>query len=148
MNANQKEGQLAEHYMKPIIILPPKTVSAEDIKALRDNGICVVEAKNPAAVKFVDPIPAASCRTAIEDAAIKLSRKLLHGELVGHDYKKNIAALYVDLLVEGTPLSAQPTQAEREKKFFDQEKLEELRKLARQEAKAERDAAKTTKVMP
>lgn len=131
--------------MKPIIILPPETMDAENIAMLRDNGLCVVEAKNPAAVKFVDPIPAASCRTTIEDAAIKLSRKLLNGDLVGQDYRKNIAALFFDILAKGTPLDPNPTQAELEKRAFEIEKMDELRRLAREEAKQERAAAKANK---
>ncbi len=64
--------------MKPIIIIPEGAMSAESIKELRDNGICVVEAKDPACVKFLDPIPAAQGRTNVEDAAIQLSRKILN----------------------------------------------------------------------
>lgn len=128
--------------MKPIIIVPPDTISAEDIKILRENNLCVVVATNPAAVKFVDPIPASSSRTEIENAAIQLSRRLLHGELIGPDYRKNITALYVDLLVKGTPLDSRPTRAEEEQEIFDYAKRDEIRRLAKEEAKAERAAAK------
>ncbi len=42
--------------MKPIIILLEGAMSDEDIKAIRDNDVCVVIAKDPALVRFVDPI--------------------------------------------------------------------------------------------
>jgi len=131
--------------MKPMIIIPPETMSPEDIGLLRENGICVVVSANPAAVKFVDPIPAMSSRTTIEDAAIKLSRKLLAGELVGGDYRKNIATLYVDILSKGTPLDVNGTKEEQEARVFDSAKRDELVRLAREEAKLERAAAKVQK---
>lgn len=128
--------------MKPIMILPPGAMDDENVKLLRENDLCVVIAKEPAAVKFLDPIPAASSRTDIEEAAIQLSRRLLRGELVGDQYRSNIARLYVDLLVKGTPLDPGRTKAEIEKEIFDDAKCTELRRLAREEAKAERAAAK------
>lgn len=131
--------------MKPIIILPPDAMSADDIKMLRDNGICVVVASNPNAVKFVDAIPAVSSRTTMEHAAIQLSRKLLAGELVGNDYKKNVAALYVDLLVKGTPLDPKPTKEEQEKITFDAAKFDEIQKIAREEAREEAAKKKAAK---
>lgn len=62
--------------MKPMIILPPDTMSEDNIKLLRENDICVVTATNPGQVKFVDPIPAASSQTQMERSAIRLSRIL------------------------------------------------------------------------
>ena len=131
--------------MKPIIILPPDAISKEDIQLLRDNNLCVVVAADPSLVKFVDPIPAVACRNEMEMAAIKLSRKLLNGELVGNDYKKNVAALYVDILVRGTALDSNGTKQEQEQVYFDSVKRDELNRLAREEAKAERAKAKTNK---
>jgi len=136
--------------MKPIIILTPDSMSAEDIKMLRDNELCVVVSKNPAAVKFVDPIPAMSSRTQIEQAAINLSRKVLHGRW-GHITAdttigiNTFSRLFVECLIEGTPLDERGTRQEQEEQYFDQFKLDELRKLAREEAKAERAAAKAKK---
>ena len=49
--------------MKPMIILPPDVMDKENIDLLRENGICVVVAKDPAKVRFVDPIPAVASRT-------------------------------------------------------------------------------------
>jgi hypothetical protein len=136
--------------MKPIIILPPNEMSDHNINMLRENGLCVVVAKHPAAVKFVDPLPAVSSRTQIEDAAIRLSRKLLSDQGTNYDYntKAAFSRMYVQLLVAGTPLDPEPTQQEIEKRVFDETKLDELRKLARDEAKAERLEAKKAKQQP
>ena len=129
--------------MKPIIIIPPDTMSEADIKELRDNGLCVVTAKDPATVKFLDPIPSAAERTKVEDAAIQLSRRILNRDFwANNDTRKTMAENYVDILIRGTALDPKPSQAEVERQTFDSTKLDELRKLAREEAKAERLAAK------
>lgn len=127
-----------------MIILPPDTMSEADMKLLRENQICVVVAKDPAKVKFVDPIPAASSRTQIENAAIQLSRRCLKGELFPNN-RGDFARLFVDCLVVGTPLDKDPTQAEREQAFFNNVKEDELRRLAKEEARAERADAKAAK---
>lgn len=146
MSEQQNKGISFNNWpMKPMIVVPPKNISDKDLRALRENGLCVVEAKNPSAVKFIDPIPALSSRSQIENAAIQLSRKLLSGDLVGHEYKKEVANLFVSLLVKGSPLDPNPTPSEKEAATFQQEKLDEIRKIAREEARAEkaaRDAAK------
>lgn len=133
--------------MKPIIVLPEGTMKAEDIAKLTDNGLCVVEAKNPALVKFVDPIPSAAQRTKVEDAAIQLSRKLLNGFGYNNGYisPAGVASLYVHLLVNGTPLDSKKTQSEIDQEVFDDEKHRELRRLAREDAKSERAAIKAAK---
>ncbi len=131
--------------MKPIIILPPGAMSQEDIELLRGNELCVVVAKNPATVKFVDPIPAASSRTKIEDAAIKLSRKVLsQGFWSSESTRSDMTRAFIDILVNGTPLDPSGTQEEREKRIFDEAKAEQIRVLAREEAKAERLAVKNS----
>lgn len=130
--------------MNPIIILPENAMSADDIKRLNDNGICVVSAKDPAAVKFVDPIPSAAQRTKIEDAAIELSRKLLgpwKHELPSMR-RSEVAQMYVELLTKGTPLGQ---DKEREQKLFDDTKFAEIQQLARQEAREERAKIKAEK---
>ena len=124
------------------MILPPNVMTAEDVKMLRENDLCVVVAKDPARVKFVDPIPAASSRTQIENAAIQLSRKLLTTHVWDENTRRNVAAMYIDLLVKGTPLDPNGTKEEQEQRIFDEEKRDELRRLAKEEAKAERAAAK------
>lgn len=135
--------------MKPVIILPPDAVSVEDIALLNANDLCVVVAKDPSMVKFVDPLPAASSRTEMEHAAIQLSRMLLNGHwsrwsgtnMLG---RGDFARMFVDLLVEGTPLDPNPTRAEQEAVLFSDAKREEIRRLAREEAREERKAKKGT----
>lgn len=132
--------------MKPIIILPPDAMSEEHIKLLRENELCVVVAKNPAVVKFVDPLPVITQRTKVEAAAIALSRKVLNpGFWTSNDTRQLMAQTYVDILINGTPLQKGPTQEELEKEIFDEAKRDELCKLAREEAKAEREAARKVK---
>lgn len=133
--------------MKPIIILPPDTMSDEDKKLLNENGLCVVVAKDPGAVRFVDPIPAISSRNEMEHAAIQLSRRILHGQIGDSNFLKRdeVARYYVTLLTAGTSLDAKPTQEEREQSIYRAEREEEVRRLARADAKAERDAKKAQK---
>ena len=132
--------------MKPIIILPPGAMSEPNLKMLRDNGLCVVVAKDPAKVKFLDPIPAAASRTATENAAIKLSRKLLTAGFWKNDSnRQEIAVHYLDILLKGTPLDPEPSQEERERKAFDDSKLDEMRRLGVQEAREERTKVKQAK---
>lgn len=118
-------------------------MTAEDIKEMRDNGLCVVVAEDPAAIKFLDPIPSAMDRTKQEAAAIALSRKIMSpGFWDNSDTRKSMTAHFVDLLVAGTSLDPKPTKEEAEKKIFSDEKAEEIRKIAREEARSERSAAK------
>lgn len=133
--------------MKPLIILPKGAMSAKDKEKLTKNNICVVEAETPSLVKFVDSVPEIASRTQIEQAAIQLSRKILKKDTWNYnsDMSKEMAHMFVELLVKGTPLDPEPAQAEQEKQIFDQAKAEELRRLAKEEAKAERDALKAAK---
>jgi len=132
--------------MKPMIVVPPGTITKEDIARLDENGVLVVEAKDVAAVRFIDPIPVQSSRTEIEAAAIQLSRRLLRGDNFGGPNGmitwKDVNRMFVECLVKGTPLSEGPTQAEYEAKIVSQERESELRKIAREEARAERAAKK------
>lgn len=134
--------------MKPIIILPPNVMSDENIKLLRDNDLCVVVAEDPGAVKFIDPLPAASSRTQMENAAIQLSRMILNGK-TNSDWVTNnrgyFAALYFDVLQAGSSLDRNQSPEEREAWVKKQAKEEELRRLGREEAKAEKEAAKAAK---
>lgn len=136
--------------MKPLLILPKGTMSAKDKEKLTKNGICVVEAEEPSLVKFVDSVPEIASRTQIEQAAIQLSRKVLTKDAWAWNsgIEKDVAKMYIDLLIKGTPLDPRPTQQEQEKQIFDQAKADELRRLAKEEAKAERDAAKAAKNKP
>lgn len=53
-----------------------------------------------------------------------------------------MARVYIDILMQGTPLSNEPSKEEKEKRIFDDAKHDELRRLAKEEAKAERLAAR------
>lgn len=141
--------------MKPILIIPPETMSNDDVKRLNDNGICTVVCKDPLAVKFLDPIPSMAGRDRIEQAAIELSRRILNwGPEKGKTWtglinRGDVLSVFFNVLQSGTSLSDDPTpkeiaaarqqQLERE---AHQTKMEEVRKIAREEARAERAAAK------
>lgn len=129
--------------MKPVIILPQKAMSDADIDIMRQNGICVVVAKDPAAVKFIDPLPALADRSGQEQAAVMLSRKILGpGFWSSDDTRKLMAETYVDILLKGTALDPKPTEKEMERVLFTAEKRAEIAKIAREEARAERLAEK------
>ena len=137
-----------EKKMQPVVILPPNTVSDADVQLLRNNGLCVVVSENPAAIKFIDPLPALSSRTQIEHAAILLSRKILNKDTCpwNDDTRGNVARMFVEILAKGTPLDVRGTREEQDQRAFDDAKLCEIQRLAREEAKAERLAEKAKKV--
>lgn len=118
------------------------------MKLLIENGLCVVCAKDPTQVKFLDPIPAEAQRSKIEHAAIKLSRMILNGDWNRSVYpslgKKEFAELYMEILMEGTPLDRRGTPEEQQQRVFNDAKHEETCRLAREEAKAERLKKKAT----
>jgi hypothetical protein len=87
--------------MKPLIILPEGAMRKCDIKKLTDNGICVVEAKDPALVRFADPPPEGY--TVQERAAISLFRRLMVRQGFNLD-RRMFAEMYADILFEGFPL--------------------------------------------
>ncbi len=129
--------------MKPIIIIPPDTLSPEDIQQLRDNDLCVIVAKDPKDVRFLDPIPAAKDRSKMEQAAILMSRRLLNGFGSGSTFtKSSFANLFIEILIEGSPLDLNGTEEEQHERLFKREKEAEIVRLARIEAKAEREAKK------
>lgn len=127
--------------MKPVIILPPGQMNSTNMKMLRDNGFCVVVAKNPSAVQFIDPIPAVSNRTEIESAAIKLSRKVMNPGFWGNsDTRDVMCRTFMDILMNGTPLDPRGTKEEQERVIQERARQDELAKIAREEARAEREA--------
>ena len=131
--------------MKPIIIMPEGVMDQANIDLLNANDICVVVAKEPQAVRFIDPLPAMSSRTQMESAAIQLCRKLLNGygySNNGYIQYQELCRLYTQLLTEGTVLGTGETEEERLAEIRRYEKEAEVRRLAREEAKAEREAAK------
>jgi hypothetical protein len=146
-------ASVEEPPMKPIIILPPDVMSADDISELRGNDLCVVIATDPAKVRFLDPIPTASSRSQIEDACIRLSRKILHGHWTGKFNteslsKTQIRSLYLDSLLSGSPLDPAGTKEQQEEAIISAARRDELCAIGREEARAERaakKAAKTTK---
>ena len=126
-----------------MIILPPDSMSASDIAELRANDICVVVAKEPAKVEFVDPIPAASSRTEIDRAAIALCRKVINPGFWSADETRQLcAAQYVDLLILGTPLDPKPCKEELGRRAAEEAYYDEHRKIGREAAREERAAQK------
>jgi hypothetical protein len=86
--------------MKPVLILPRDAMSEHDIDLLKENGFCVVIAKKPALVKFLDPIPAISSRTEIEAAAIRTTEHFLN-KTNGELYQvAEVKACFVRLLLK------------------------------------------------
>ena len=130
--------------MKPMMVLAPGIMSAEHQQMLRDNGLCVVEAEKPELVRFMDPISTVADRSRIEQAAIEMSRLLLNrrwghvstSALIGHG---EFARLFCDCLVAGTSLAGNYVSPAT---IFKNAKRDEIQRLAREEAKAERKAAK------
>lgn len=132
--------------MKPMIILKVGTMKAADIARLNANGLCVVEAKDPASVRFVDPIPVSAARTKIETAAIEFSRKVMApGFWNQPGTRDEMTRTFVDLLVKGTRLDPKPSQEEVERNKYNDTRLDEVRRLAREDARKEHAAAKAAK---
>jgi hypothetical protein len=127
--------------MKPMMIIAPDVMDASEIEELRKNDICVAVAKDPDRIRFMDPIPCQSSRTQIETAAIELSRRVLRGDIFPNN-KSDFSRLFVECLLQGSPLQPTPTVSEIEANYFTSEKRAEIQRLARQEAKEERAAAK------
>ncbi len=132
--------------MKPMIIIPPGQMAQSEIKLLRDNDICVVVAKNPEKLKFVDPIPAISQRGEIETAAIKFTRLMLNPNMwnnaEAHWDKGDMAKMFTKYLIEGSSLDSRGTKQEQEKSWYDQARRDEIEKIARTEAREERESKK------
>ena len=100
---------MSEERVKPVILLQYRSISKANIKLLRDNGLCVVECKDPTKVRFMDPPPMSY--SVQELAAIELARGLLRdGKLPGHGYNVKAAcgALYAEILLRGDPLARVP----------------------------------------
>lgn len=137
--------------MKPILLIPPNTIGDDDVKSLRDNGLCVVTVTDPGAVKFLDPIPSMAQRTKVENAAIALSRKILEpnffiqsGSWVSRS-RTDVISVFLDVLIKGSELDPSPSVAEIERQVFTQVKREEVSKIAREEAREEAAARRAEK---
>lgn len=95
--------------IKPVIILPPGMMSKEDIQEMRANGFCVVEAKKPDQVRFIEPPPMGY--SAQEKAAISLCRWLMRPDNKEHLTRQDIGALLAHFFIQGSPLqTVQATQ--------------------------------------
>lgn len=86
--------------MKPTIIALPGSLSTKAIRLLNENGFCVVEAKNPEAIRFLE-VPPVSNAAEQERAAVKLARMVIRPGFWKNDETKNmLAAKYVEILCE------------------------------------------------
>ncbi len=92
--------------LKPVVILPPKSMTKADMQQLREAGICVVECKKPSEVRFLDPPP---CGYELRNqAAIKMFLKIVNNEVPSiftrDDYKKTcFDIMCADLRAKATP---------------------------------------------
>ena len=89
--------------MKPVIILPVEHVSKDDIAELRANGFCVIEAKEPDSVRFMEPPPMGYSEQ--EKAAIKLCRHLLAQPNHANFTRESISSLLSWFFIQGSPLA-------------------------------------------
>ena len=104
----REDGKL----MRPVIILPTGEVSKKDLRELRKNGFCVVEAKAPGLVRFLEPPP--QDYSMQEEAAIKLCRSLLDKTNTLCLTRQEIASKYALIIIDGTPLAVSvPAPVER-----------------------------------
>lgn len=63
--------------VKPLFLVKPKTIGAEDIKRAEDaTGICIIECSEPEAARFVEP-PVMADMDAQARAAISLMRYIV-----------------------------------------------------------------------
>lgn len=88
--------------IRPVIILPVGEISKKDIKELRANGLCVVEAKDPSRVRFAEPPPLGY--SVQEQAAIKLCRWVLSHRSEHYFQRYDLAQKLADFFCEGSPL--------------------------------------------
>lgn len=96
-----------EQRTRPVVIIEPGAMSKRDVERMNKAGITVVEAKNPPAIRFLDPPP--YDRDQQERAAISLCRVLMtNGSANTAYYRSSIAEMYVKLLIEGKALDERP----------------------------------------
>lgn len=83
--------------MKPVVIIPPKTMSPEDIQRMRDTGLCVVECTKPHMVRFLDPPP---CSVAVRDRAAIETFKMIWSRRVEYPFTRDgLAKVFVGVLM-------------------------------------------------
>lgn len=88
--------------MAPVIVVPTGEISKEDLALVRENGFCVIEAKNPDAVRFMEPPPNGYSEQ--ERAAIALCRHLMRFEGDRNWTKREIGNLLAQFFIQGSPL--------------------------------------------
>lgn len=93
---------------KPVIIIEPGAMAKRDIDKMCRCGISVIEAKNPPAIRFLDPPPFDRDRQ--ERAAIALCRILLTHQSKGPFYVSDISQMFCKLLMEGDALSSRAVE--------------------------------------
>lgn len=133
---NEEKNKPEPKQMKPMIVLPVGEVTPEDIQQLRDNGICVIEAKEPANVRFVEPLESSLGQDDFARAAIQLTRRILCGE-VGGFAKGDCSKLLAEILIKGSPIDPAETPQEYAANLFDEFKDCEIAELAKKAAEIE-----------
>jgi len=88
--------------IQPVIILPLDMMSKKDIAILRRNMLCVVECKDPSAVRFCEPPPNGYSEQ--EKAAIKLCRYVMSQNSTVGWTKRDLAERLADFFIAGSPL--------------------------------------------
>jgi hypothetical protein len=98
--------------MRPTVILPIGAMDKKQITKLNRNGFCVVEAKQPEAVRFLN-VPPVADYTVSERAAIELARVLMSPKDCpwAGDTRDKIARMFVDILMKAQPLVKMPVPA-------------------------------------
>jgi hypothetical protein len=97
--------------MQPILVLPPDEMSPEDMQRLRDNGICVVEAKHPGELRFIDPPPVGN-HDQVTEASLNLTRFVVNNYQSGGSYNaKDLAGYWAHMLINAH--ATQKQQVER-----------------------------------
>lgn len=89
----------------PILIVPKRSMTKADIRLLRLNGICVVEAQEPSAVRFIEPPMMGYSHE--ERAAIKLSRFLMSMDNTSNCRDRHdIRSAFAHYVIQGTSLDS------------------------------------------
>ena len=91
--------------MKPILVLPPDNMSAEDIALLREIDICVVVAKNPADLRFIDPPPTGNYDQ-VTEASLNLSRLIINNTDKNYSTRE-LASFWAQALINAHPVRKQ-----------------------------------------
>lgn len=91
--------------MQPILVLPPDSMTDEDIQRLRDNEICVVVSSDPTALRFVDPPPSGNYDL-VTDAALQLSRVVMNNPNTNYT-GQSLAAWWAQVLINAHPVRKQ-----------------------------------------